>query len=677
MFVAATAVGSIAASVLVAALSRGRVAIIPNDPWPVLLFSVLLFIAEAHTLQWLQLHDGGEITPSWAFAYSLVLLPAPVMALAVMAAACVVGDLLHRKPLQRMLFNMAQTTLSLATAALVLLLMGEEHRLVGSSALTFTWIVAVTLGALTMFAVNGLLTCMVLALHEGVGVVPMLRRGMFLNFVSDGALVALAPVLVVVAARSVLLLLPTVSIVGLVHYNTRAALASEHEANHDVLTELPNRRSFMSRLQDQLHERNDRHRCALVLIDLDDFKDINDRLGHQTGDMVLSEIGARLRALQQSGHFAARLGGDEFALLVTQFTDIADVTSWADALRIELSRPCISTGFPLSVTLSVGIAVWPDHGRDPVHLFQAADLAMYGAKKTRNSMQLYRDTQAGGAGRIDLLAELETGVQRDQLQLWYQPQIDVRTGTIVGLEALVRWDHPRLGLVLPDDFMPAAEHTDLMGPVTEAIVHMAVRDAIRWRRHFPNVRVAVNTSARNMSDLGFPKFIASVLATHRGSAELLELEITENTVTNQPERTRAVLESLADLGVRLSIDDFGTGFSSLAHMRTLPVHAIKIDRSFVTNIADSIDDQIIVQSIIDLAHNLGMETVAEGVETTASTEFLHRFDCNSMQGFLIARPMPLHEAMAWMSKSQRLDAEILDLSMPPLDPLPANLADLR
>jgi predicted signal transduction protein with EAL and GGDEF domain len=398
--------------------------------------------------------------------------------------------------------------------------------------------------------------------------------------------------------------------------------------------------------------------------------------------MVLSEMGGRLRALQKPGHFAARLGGDEFALLVTQFTDIADVATWADALRQELSRPCISTGFPLSVTLSVGIAMWPDHGRDPVQLFQAADLAMYGAKKSRNSMQMYRDSQAGGAGRLDLLTELEVGVQRDQLQLWYQPQIDVRTGTIVGLEALVRWDHPRLGLVLPDDFMPAAEHTDLMGPVTEAIVHMAVRDAIRWRRHFPSVRVAVNTSARNMSDLGFPTFIERVLATHHGSAEMLELEITENTVTNQPERTRAVLHSLAELGVRLSIDDFGTGFSSLAHMRTLPVDAIKIDRSFVTNIADSLDDQIIVQSIIELAHNLGMETVAEGVETTAATEFLHRFGCNSMQGFLIARPMPLREAMAWMSKSQRLDAAILDLSTPPLDdvvPVPsaARLADLH
>jgi diguanylate cyclase (GGDEF)-like protein len=662
VFVVATVVSAAASVVGVARLSDAQ-ALVPAHVGALIFFIALLTVGEVHTVKWLKLHDGGEITTSWAFAFSILLLPAPVIGLAAMAFACAVGDLWHRKPAERTLFNVGQTTLSLAAAAAVLTWMGEGPTLLAGGSLGVRWIVSMILAALAMFVINGVLTCTALALHEGTRVTTMLRRGMFLNLVTDGALVSLAPVFVIVADRSMLLLPLAVSVAGLVHYNTRAALASEHEANHDVLTELPNRRAFLSRLEAELHERNTKRRCALVLIDLDEFKDINDRLGHQTGDLVLSEIASRLRAAQKAGYVASRLGGDEFAVLINHFDEVSDVTQWAESLRHELARPCITAGFPLSLTHSIGVALWPDHGKDTTALFQAADLAMYTAKKTRNSIHVYRESEVGtGAGRLDLLAELEDGIGRGELQLWYQPQIDVITGDVVAFEALVRWDHPRFGLVLPDDFMPIAEHTDLMGPITQEVVNIAIRDAMRWRSMYPKVRVAVNTSARNLHDLGFPKLIDTTLRAHQAKPDLLELEITENTVIHQPERTRAVLESLGELGVRLSIDDFGTGYSSLAHLRSLPVNAIKIDRSFVRDIADDLDDQVIVRSILDLAHNLGLETVAEGVETSRAAQLLQKFGCMYMQGYMIARPMPLQEALSWLSRMRRVDTALRDIT---------------
>jgi diguanylate cyclase len=238
----------------------------------------------------------------------------------------------------------------------------------------------------------------------------------------------------------------------------------------------------------------------------------------------------------------------------------------------------------------------------------------------------------------------------------------------VAFEALVRWRHSRFGLVLPGDFMPVAEHTDLMGPITERVVSMAVRDATKWRTIDPNVRVAVNTSARNLHDLGFPKLVAAALAAHGADPSVLELEITENTVISQPERTRAVLESLGELGVRLSIDDFGTGYSSLAHLRSLPVQAIKIDRSFVRDISSEGDDQVIVRSIIELAHNLGLDTVAEGVETGLAANLLEQYGCDYMQGFLVHRPMPFDEAVKWLVRTRATGAWTL---AEPVEQLPA------
>ena len=653
VFVVMTAMLSIGAGVLVvkldvtAPLERGsKVA--------AAFFVLLLAVGELHALKWLKLHDGGEITPSWAFAFAIILLPAPVVAIVAMALACALGDIRHGKPADRVIFNASQTMLSVAGAALVLILLGRQDDLVSGHELGLGWLTAVTLAAVTMFVINGVFTCVVLALHEGTNVTALLRRGLFLNLMTDGALVTLAPIFVVVQQRSLLLLPLVVGIAGLVHYNTRAALTSEHEANHDELTELWNRRAFAARIGAELVDRGPGRRCALLLLDLDGFKDINDRLGHQNGDLVLAEIGKRLRASQQPGQVVARLGGDEFAVFASSGLAVELLPSWAAHLRADLAEPIMTAGFPVSVTASIGIANWPEHGATAEALFQAADLAMYGAKKLGNAVHVYRESELGtGMGRIDLLSELEKGLARGELEMWYQPQTEMNTGRVVAMEALIRWNHPRFGLVLPGDFMPVAEHTDLMTAITSQVVSMAISDAMSWRRHFPSVRVAVNTSARNLHDLGFPKIVADALRSRAASPEMLELEITENTVIAQPERTRAVLESLKELGVRLSIDDFGTGYSSLAHLRSLPVAAIKIDRTFVRDLEFDADDQAIVRSIIDLAHNLGLETVAEGVETQPATEMLRQFGCDFIQGYLVAAPMPMRNVLPWLAKSHR------------------------
>jgi diguanylate cyclase (GGDEF)-like protein len=650
-FVAAVFVAGAASAACVALATTDRALLGPSTSTALVLVG-LLIMGEVRTLKWLKLHDGGEVTTSWAFAFSLLILPAPVLAVAAIALASTTGDVVHRKRLSRIVFNAGQTALSLSAAAAVLLIFGQLDTIGSGSDLSVLWFVAIAAAGSTTFLVNGLATCIVLALHEGTRISTMLRRGLLLNFKSDGALIALAPIFVVVANRSILLLPLVVAVALFVHVNMRAALASEHEANHDVLTELLNRRAFTARLDSEFADSNRVERCGLVLIDLDDFKEINDRLGHHLGDVVLTEVADRLRDLQEPGQVIARLGGDEFAVLCTKVDRVSELMAWAERLRASLSQPLVQCGFPVASSASVGVAVWPDHGHDHDSLLQAADLAMYAAKKTGNAVQMYKESGVGGAtGRIDLLSELERGIARNELELWYQPQIDAVTGEPVAFEALLRWRHPRLGVVMPNDFVPLAEHTELIVPLTEYVLDRALIEAGVWQQRHPLVRVAVNVSARNLQDRAFPKAIAAALSRRDFAGSLLELEITENAVMSNPQKVAAVLEVIEQLGVKLSIDDFGTGYSSLASLRDLPVESVKIDRSFVMDLVDHDGDHTIVSAIVDLAHSLGLTTVAEGVESVDAQNRLTQMGCDLLQGYLVAKPMPLREALVWLDRA--------------------------
>ena len=650
LYVALVAVAAVVAVVAVG-LWEGLVVAGPQRA-AFAVFAVLFVVGEVRTIKWLRLDEGGEITTSWVFAFGLLLLNAPGAALVTVAIASAVGDASHRKPFVRTAFNAAQLTLSLAAAHTVLSAFGHDATLAAGGKLTPSWFVAVVLASAVLFMGNGALTCVALALHEQTSVAAMLRRGLMTNLTTDGAMLALSPCFVVVSQRSLLLLPLALVTATLVYRSSRAALTSEHAASHDVLTELLNRRAFDVRLREWLATSPGKPRAgALLLIDLDGFKGINDRLGHSAGDVVLQETARRIVDLRQPGLIAARLGGDEFAVLLTRVADARDAEARAWEIHAAITRSSIANGFPIEVGASIGVAIWPEHGEDQESLLHAADIAMYEAKRGHDGVRVAGAAkEPGERGRIALVAELAGALEREELVLHYQPQVDVAGHRVLGVEALVRWQHPVRGLVAPGEFMPLAEHTELIGPITQYVLRMALEQAARWNRLGLDLRVAVNASAGNLHDRRFPDAVARLLAETGVPASSLEIEITENTVISDPEMSIAVLQRLRDLGVHLAIDDFGTGYSSFASLRDLPVDTIKIDRSFVQDLGHRQQAHEIVRTIISLAHGLGMTTIAEGVEDSGAYLRLRAMGCEAAQGFLIGRPMPHDDVAGWIHR---------------------------
>jgi diguanylate cyclase (GGDEF)-like protein len=617
-----------------------------------LVFAAMTIVSEAKTMKWLRLDDGGEFTMSWAFAFSLLLLDAPAGAMIVIGLSSFVGDLAHRKPLQRAAFNASQITVSMGLAAAVMASLGHLDTIAAGRSITPLWFVAAVLAGSVLLLANTVLTCVALALHEGTSAYAMVRRGLTVSMATDGALVALAPSFVVVAQRSIALLPLALVTAVFVYRSAKLAQEREHAANHDPLTDLLNRRAFTERVDELCDPKQGPGRLvSLLLVDLDGFKGVNDRLGHHVGDMVLQEYAARLVARRQPGQIAARLGGDEFAVLLTNVAGVDDALARAQDIFELFSEPCTTVGFNLALTASVGVALWPNHGEDGEAVMQCADLAMYNAKRNRGGVQLYSDrVDHRDRGRLGLMSDLEGAISRREFVLHYQPQISVDDGSLLGAEALLRWRHPRLGLVLPGEFMPLAEHTELMGPLTDLVVEMAIADNVGWRRRGLVTSVAVNASAQNVHDLEFPKRVLGALHRAGLPSSAIEIEITENTVMTHPERTMAVLGALKAGGIRISLDDFGTGYSSLANLRNVKIDAIKIDRSFVRDVATDRDDHEIVRCIIDLANNLSLRTTAEGVETVDAWRALRSLGCAEMQGFLVAEPMTSDQFVAWAAR---------------------------
>jgi diguanylate cyclase (GGDEF)-like protein len=646
--------GVVLASVIALALAIGAASpgdFLGDQPELTVLFTALVVVAELNTLKWLRLDEGGEITSSWAFAIAIVLVASPATGMIVLAVAAMGSDLLHRKPLVRAVFNGAQTSLSLGLGSLVLAAFGVLDDLQATDGeVEPVWFLAVALSGLVVFLANGVFTCTAIALHEGTSPVAMIRRGVGLNLATDGTLVALAPIYVVVAQRS-LLLLPLVLVTALlVHRNTRLALAREHAATHDALTGLLNREAFQAGLEAHLKTKS-KQRSALILLDLDGFKSVNARLGTQTGDEVLKEAGRRLVASYQPGQLVARVGGDQFAVLLTRCESIEAAEHAARDLRAQLSEPFEALGYPVSVRASVGVAVFPDHADAADRLLEVGDLAVFRAKTSQSGTATASGTEdARHRGRLGLLAELRSAIERGQLELHYQPQLDLASGSVCAVEALVRWRHPRLGLVLPGEFVPYAEQTELMGPLTHQVLTLALRDCAGWHRQHA-VRVTVNASAQSLHDLHFPSLVRNQLAVARLPPRWLELEITEHTVLSQPDRAREVLTELRAVGVNVAIDDFGTGFSSLTNLRALPVSIIKIDRSFVDGMRSHAEDLEIVRAIVQLARSLGLGTVAEGVEEPGDVELLRSLGCDVVQGHAVAPAMPLPDLLRWLDRA--------------------------
>jgi diguanylate cyclase (GGDEF)-like protein len=427
-----------------------------------------------------------------------------------------------------------------------------------------------------------------------------------------------------------------------------------HMANHDALTRLPNRVNLQGRLEQAMASaRRGGRQLAVLFIDLDRFKNINDTLGHAVGDELLKVVAQRLRALLRESDAVARLGGDEFVVVLTDLPTPAASPSAVLATKIieELGRPYEVLGHVVHSTPSVGIAVFPDDGADGVLLMKNADAAMYHAKAAgRNNFQFFAQAMNDAAvERLELENGLRDAVTRHEFRLHYQPQIDVASNEVVGVEALVRWQHPELGLVPPLKFITLAEETGLIVPIGEWVLGEALRQLAEWRAQgMSRLIMSVNISAHQLSGAGFVDMVLSKLAAHDVPAAALKLEITESVAMQRPEVTVALLRELRQRGVGVAIDDFGTGYSSLSYLKQLPLNCLKLDRSFVRDIETDANDAAICAATISLAHSLGLAVVAEGVETTAQFEFLRSLGCDSVQGYFFSRPLPAPECASFV-----------------------------
>jgi diguanylate cyclase (GGDEF)-like protein len=428
------------------------------------------------------------------------------------------------------------------------------------------------------------------------------------------------------------------------------------EAHHDPLTGLANRRRLIEELEATVYGTGART-CAVLMIDLDRFKEINDSFGHSVGDDLLCLVGPRLQQALHRGDLLARMGGDEFAVLLPDADD-ARAREVAESLGAALRDAFELDGMPLHIDASIGIALCPDHGRDRSLLLARADTAMYVAKRGRRGFEVWApDGTPASRDRLETLEQLRTALDTDQLVTHYQPKLDLRTGTVVGLEALVRWEHPTRGLLYPDVFLPLAEQAGLMRRLALGVLERSLRDLQQWRGAGLDLSVAVNLSVSNLQDVALPEQVEMLLDAFAVPAAALTLEITEDVLMADAARSQQVMAGLRRLGVRLSVDDYGTGYSSLSYLRALPVDELKLDRSFVVSLTTDERAAAIVRSTLQLSRDLGMNMVVEGVEDAATLAALRAWGCDIAQGYHIARPMPGDRFPDWLA-AQPLPAAV-------------------
>ncbi|MGZ4372703.1 MAG: putative bifunctional diguanylate cyclase/phosphodiesterase [Gaiellaceae bacterium] len=438
----------------------------------------------------------------------------------------------------------------------------------------------------------------------------------------------------------------------------RQSELNEYQALHDGLTGLPNRTLFYDRIrQAVLTAGREGGRVAVMMMDVDRFKEINDSLGHHVGDALLEELSRRLQDVLRTSDTVARLGGDEFGLLLPQHCEPADVRIVLERICESVEEPIMLEGMPLTIEASIGVAFWPENGQDVETLLQHADTAMYKAKEENVPHVFYEDVQDSyDPTRLRLVGELHRALEQHQLVLYFQPKVRLADGEVDSLEALVRWNHPRLGLVPPDDFIPLAEQTGLIKPLTQYVVAAALQQYREWQLDGLELPIAVNLSTRTLRDLDFPTHVRRLLESAGLDGSVLQFEITESAMIADPARSKTILDKLASFGIRLSIDDFGTGYSSLAYLKRLPVHEIKIDRSFVMHMDVDENDATIVRSTIELARNLGLDIVAEGVESERIWQQLQELECTIAQGYHLTRPVPAAALRDWLRRYEAAPA---------------------
>ncbi|MEX0984717.1 MAG: EAL domain-containing protein [Actinomycetota bacterium] len=426
---------------------------------------------------------------------------------------------------------------------------------------------------------------------------------------------------------------------------------NEYQALHDSLTGLPNRVLFQHRLEEAITQaRATGGRIGVMLIDLDHFKEVNDTLGHHFGDMLLKEMGPRLSSVLRDDDLMARLGGDEFGIVLPALPNDEVAVHVAERLIAELEHPMTVEGLALDVSGSVGVAFFPAQAHDAETLMRRADVAMYAAKESGRGFEVYDDDMdRHNPQRLTLIGQVRPAIEAGEFVMYYQPKVRLADGRVAGAEALIRWQHPAMGLLPPDEFIPLVEKTVLLRPLTQFVIGSVLHQWRTWADMGIRIPVAVNISPRSLLDGDLPDLVAAQLERWDVPPAFLRMELTESFLMGDSGRSTAVLDALSDVGVGLSIDDFGTGYSSLSYLKRLPIEEIKIDRSFVMQMHVDANDFMIVRATVELGRNLGLRVVAEGVEDLDTFDRLAEFGCDEAQGFYISRPIPVDEFTLWLS----------------------------
>ena len=600
---------------------------------------------------------NGEETISTTFVFALLLTEGVAVAVMTQVVASLLVDVLTRKRIDRALFNVAQLALSWTAAGIVVTTFAGDPGTYDFSP-----------PQLDRHAgrhdrvLRG-------QLHAGAdrrGARPGLQHHLspearlpVARAWPAAMLMGLGPPVAAVAHTDLLLVPLLILPIAAIHRAAQQATQMEHLAMHDSLSGLPTRLLFEDvTTQAILGARRTQSSVVVMLLDLDGFKSINDTLGHDHGDELLRAISKRLRD-GAGDETLARLGGDEFAILLRQLSEPSEVAAFAERILDDLERPVTLNSVTLHVRGSMGIARYPDDGEDVGTLLRHADAAMYSAKRSQRRHEFFvsgRDDHS--PGRLAMAGELRRALEEEELDVHYQPQVQLASGTVSSVESLVRWVRPGQSPIPPSEFITVAEHTGLIAPLTKYVLERAIADCAAWRRDGLELAVAVNLSVRSILDHELPGEIAWMLSKAGLEPACLELEITESVLMADPGRAHAFLTELRDIGIRLSVDDFGTGYSSLAYLKDLPIDAIKIDRSFVASIEDDAGDAMLVKSIVDLGHNLGLKVVAEGVESNGMLEALIAVDCDFAQGYLFSRPAPPEQIGRWLQRSGRALATV-------------------
>ena len=597
--------------------------------------------------------DPMGVALSTTFVFSVLLHFGVVPAMVLHTLATLLSGAVGRHSPRRTLFNVAQYVLTNTAGWLVMVALGYVPTLSQPwtpSSLRDLVVIVVVAGA--CFVTNAVLVATAVALFAGESPLRELLVDLRFQLTVSSAQYGLAPLVAVLMQHAPSLVVLSVVPMLAIHRSVAASAESHRQATHDDLTGLANRKLLVTRSRVAVAEAlRTGEPCALLLLDLDRFKEVNDVLGHPVGDEVLRQVAARISSAVDPDAVVARLGGDEFAVLLPRVRDAAHARQLAHRVVTALDDALEIDGQLIDVEASIGLALVPEHASGYELLFSRADVAMYQAKADRTGVQVYDATRdESSAARLGLISELRVALEHGQIEVHFQPKAHLVDGSVAGVEALVRWRHPVRGLVPPDDFIPVAEHSGLMHRLTDVVIEKSLLQTAAWQRAGMSVPMAVNVSFRDLLDPDFTRRLTRRLDACGLDPGLLTLEITERVLTADMDRARARLTALNAAGVRLSLDDFGTGWSSLRLLRELPVAEIKIDRSFVARVAVVEADAVVVRAVTQLAHGLGMQVVAEGVETALTWSAIADIGCDVAQGWHLARPMPGPAATAWLAE---------------------------